>query len=172
MAIVPVGELRRLRAVEARAPTDILEAAEAMRRSRCTMSGSQGRRPGARLHDDWPRTCFKARRRPLRSSKRLAAITFVRTESFCTAEVITVSPYLAETAPVPATPSASGRDLLALDDFAGIPVCLASGKSGKENIMQPGPTVLTGPAIQRQTKSQRAQIPSAVERRCRMPQAG
>jgi hypothetical protein len=48
----------------------------------------------------------------LRPSNGLAAITVVRTESFCAAEVITVPRHLGEVAPVPASRSWKGRDLL------------------------------------------------------------
>ena len=51
-AIVPVGELRRLRAVEAQAPTDVLDAAEADAVLTVHDQWVVAGRPGARLHDD------------------------------------------------------------------------------------------------------------------------
>src|ERR1700744_1338888 len=50
--IAPVGELRRLRAVEAQAPADILEAAEADAALTLHDEWVSAGRPGARPHDD------------------------------------------------------------------------------------------------------------------------
>jgi hypothetical protein len=51
-AIVPVGELRRLRAVEAQAPADVLETAEADAALAAHDEWVAAGRPGARPHDD------------------------------------------------------------------------------------------------------------------------
>ena len=51
-AIVPVGELRRLRAVEAQAPADVLQAAEADAALTVHDEWVAAGRPGARPHDD------------------------------------------------------------------------------------------------------------------------
>jgi hypothetical protein len=51
-AIVPVGELRRLRAVEAHASADVLEAAEGDAALTLHDEWVAAGRPGARLHDD------------------------------------------------------------------------------------------------------------------------
>jgi hypothetical protein len=51
-AIVPVGELRRLRAVEAQAPADVLEAAEADAVLTVHDEWVAAGRPGSRRHDD------------------------------------------------------------------------------------------------------------------------
>jgi hypothetical protein len=51
-AIVPVGELRRLRAVEAQAPADVLEVAEADATLAVHDDWVAAGRPGARPHDD------------------------------------------------------------------------------------------------------------------------
>jgi hypothetical protein len=51
-AIVPLGELRRLRAVEAHAPAEVLEVAEAEAALAVHDDWVAAGRPGARLHDD------------------------------------------------------------------------------------------------------------------------
>jgi hypothetical protein len=51
-AIVPVGELRRLRAVEAQAPAGVLEAAEADAVLAAHDEWVAAGRPGARPNDD------------------------------------------------------------------------------------------------------------------------
>jgi hypothetical protein len=51
-AIVPLGELRRLRAVEAHAPADVLEAAEIEATVAARDEWVAAGRPGARSHEE------------------------------------------------------------------------------------------------------------------------
>jgi hypothetical protein len=60
-AIVPVTELRRLRAVEAQASADVLEAAEVDTALTAHDEWVAAGRPGARLHDDVMAELFNGR---------------------------------------------------------------------------------------------------------------